>query len=86
MRLSHMLIPPSLALVADDGEPGAADAAGAEPQHAGVPRRHAQRGRVGLTVGWNDLPGSAESILTLKCRESIHFAQFATDTCVGTSF
>ena len=29
---------------------------------------------------------SAESILTLKCRESIHFAQFATDTCVDTSF
>ena len=46
---------PSLALVAGDGEPGAADAAGAEPQHAGVPRRHAQRGRVGLSVSWNDL-------------------------------
>ena len=33
-----------------------------------------------------DARTSAESILTLMCRESIHFAQFANDTCVGTSF
>ena len=55
MRLSLIVIPPSLALVAGDGEAGAADAAGAEPQHAGVPRRHAQRGRVGLCMSWNNI-------------------------------
>ena len=54
MRTSHVFSP-SLALVAGDGEPGAADAAGAEPQHLGVPRRHAQRGRVGLCMSWNNL-------------------------------
>ena len=34
----------------------------------------------------NVLPSSAEMILTLKNRESIHFAKFASDTCADTSF
>ena len=33
-----------------------------------------------------DKSSSAESILTLKNRESIHYAKFAHDTCADTFF
>ena len=40
----------------------------------------------GLQTVRHSILSSAETILTLKNRESIHFAKFAHDTCADTFF